>query len=58
MRLAVETLLEIVDSASNMELCVIRKDSISMVESDTIEELVAAIKKEKEEAEEAKKNKK
>ena len=57
-RVAVETLLEIVESASNMELCVIKQGSVSMVENDVLEALVAAIKKEKEDAEEAKKNKK
>lgn len=57
-RVAVETLLEIVESATNMELCVITKDKIATVEDDVVESLVTAIKKEKEEAEEAKKNKK
>ena len=57
-RLAVETLLEIVESADNMELCVIKRDKIATVESDVLSSLVTAIKKEKEEAEEAKKKKK
>jgi hypothetical protein len=57
-RLSVETLLEIVESATNMELCLIKDNKISMVENDVLEALVATIKKEKEVAEEAKKNKK
>jgi 20S proteasome alpha/beta subunit len=57
-RLACETLLEIVDSATNIELCVIKNDKMTMVESDVLEGLVDTIKKEKEAAEEAKKNKK
>ena len=57
-RLSVETLLEIVESSTNMELCVIKDGAIRMVENDIVEALVTTIKKEKEAAEEAKKNKK
>lgn len=57
-RLTVQTLLEVVESHENMQLCVIKNGKIAMVEDDILENLVAAIKKEKEEAEEAKKNKK
>ena len=56
-RLAVETLLEIVESASNIEICVVTANKIATMDQDALETLVAAIKKEKEEAEEAKKKK-
>lgn len=57
-RLTVETLMEVVEQHTNMQVCVIKNDKITMVEDDVLEALVAAIKKEKDDAEEAKKNKK
>ena len=54
-RLGVETLMEIVESAKNMEICVVQDGKIEMLADDKLEELCAEIKKEKDAAEEAKK---
>ena len=53
-RLGVSTLLEIVESASNMEICVVKDGSTRMLEEDDLKPIVAELKKVKEE-EEAKK---
>ena len=47
--------MEIVESAKNMEICVITDGKIEMLNDDKLEELCSEIKKEKEAAEEAKK---
>ena len=57
-RFAVESLLEVVESEKNMEICVVRaKDSESLTE-DRIASIVAVVKSEKEAIEAAKKAKK
>ena len=53
-RLGVATLLEIVESASNIEICVMKGSKITMLEEEDLTTIVAELKKEKEE-EEAKK---
>jgi 20S proteasome subunit alpha 4 len=54
-KLAVQTLLEIVESSENMELCLIKKDSIKTMEQDALDSLVTTLKKEKEAHEASKK---
>ena len=54
-RLAIETLLEVVESSKNISLCVIRTGNKSeMVDDSAIDAVVKQIEKEKEEAEQAK----
>ena len=57
-RLGVETLMEVVENSKNLEICIIKQNKIEMMDQDKLDALVEAIKKEKEAAEEAKKNKK
>ena len=55
-RLTIETLLEVVESEKNIELNVVRGNNVSeTIDTATIGKVVAAINKEKEEAEAAKK---
>ena len=55
-RMAIETLLEVVESEKSIELCIIRPDNLSrFVPTEDIQVVVAQINKEKEEAEAAKK---
>jgi len=55
-RLAIETLLEVVESEKSIELCIIRADNLSrFVPTEDIQVVVGQINKEKEEAEAAKK---
>ena len=56
-KLGIETLMEVVESAENIEICVIKDKKIEMVDDAALAAIVATIKKEKDEAEEAKKNK-
>ena len=57
-RLSIETLLEVVENSSNMELCIMRAgNKIEMLDQEKLDAIAAAITKEKEVAEEAKKNK-
>ena len=57
-KLTVASLMECVESAKNMELAVMNSDSkVRFVETETLEALIEQINKEKEEAEEAAKNK-
>jgi len=52
-RLAIETLLEVVESAKNIELCIVKAGNVSeMVPEARIETLVAEINAEREAAEE------
>ncbi len=58
-RLSIETLLEVVENSKNIEICIMEEGGkIDMLAEDKLEEICAAINKEKEAAEEAKKNKK
>ena len=55
-RMAIETLLEVVESEKSIELFIIRPDNLShFVPTEDIQVVVAQINKEKEEAEAAKK---
>ena len=51
MRCGVATLLEIVESASNIEICLIKGDKTEMIPEEQIEQLVKELKAEKEAAE-------
>lgn len=54
-RLAVETLMEVVESSKNIEICVVYPDNKSeMLEDSAVDEIVKQIEKEREEAEAAK----
>ena len=54
-RLGVETLLEVVESSKNIEICVMRSDNSSnMLSDEVIDGVVKQIEREKEEAEQAK----
>ena len=55
MRLGISTLLEIVESAGNIEICVIKDGKIEMVSDEQVEAIVKEIKAEKEAEEAAKK---
>lgn len=58
-RLSIETLLEVVESSGNIEICIMRAgNKIEMMDQDKLDEICKVIQKEKEDAEEAKKNKK
>jgi 20S proteasome subunit alpha 4 len=57
-RFAIETLMEVVESEKSMEICVVRASGSETLPDEEVGELVAAIKKEKDEAEAAKKAKK
>ena len=58
-RLGIETLLEVVESAGNLEICICHPDRrIEMLDDDKLQQICDEIHKEKKEAEEAKKNKK
>jgi 20S proteasome subunit alpha 4 len=57
-KLGIETLLEVVENAKNIEICIIHEKRIEMLDEDKLAEISAKIIKEKEAAEEAKKNKK
>tara|TARA_B110000238_G_scaffold168689_1_gene185287 strand:+ start:437 stop:601 length:165 start_codon:yes stop_codon:yes gene_type:complete len=50
--------MEVVENSKNLEICIIKQNKIEMMDQDKLDALVEAIKKEKEAAEEAKKNKK
>ena len=55
-RLAVETLLEVVESEKSIEICMLKAgNTVEMLPTDTIQTIVQEINKEKEEAEAAKK---
>jgi len=55
MRLAIETLLEVVESEKNIELCIVKAGNISeMVSEERIQAVVREIVAEKEAAEESK----
>ena len=57
-RLCIETLLEVVENSQNIEICIIRAaNKIEMMDQDKLDAICTVIQKEKEEAEEAKKNK-
>ena len=56
-RLGIETLMEVVESKENIEICVVKDGKIEMLAEDKLGDIVSAIKKEKDAAEEAKKNK-
>ena len=54
-RLAIETLLEVVESSKNISLCVMRSDNKSeFLDDSVVDGVVKQIEKEKEEAEQAK----
>ena len=56
--LAVETLLEVVESAKNMEICIVKAGNVTeMVEEDKIQAIVDDINQEKEAKEEERKGK-
>ena len=58
-RLSIETLLEVVENSQNIEICIMRAgNKIEMMDQDKLDAICTVIQKEKEEAEEAKKNKK
>ena len=51
-RLAVETLMEVVESSKNIEICIVHPNSKSeMLEESEVEKIVKEIEKEREEAE-------
>uniref|UniRef100_A0A7S3MYS7 Uncharacterized protein n=1 Tax=Strombidium inclinatum TaxID=197538 RepID=A0A7S3MYS7_9SPIT len=54
-RLGVQTLLEVVEDSENLEICVVKDNKTEIVDEEKLAEIVAQLKKEKEEAEEAKK---
>ena len=57
-RLACQTLLEVVENAANIEICIILAGcKISQLEEEKLEAICSELKKEKEEADAAKKNK-
>ena len=57
-RLSIETLLEVVENCQNLEICIIRAgNKVEMLDQDKLDAIGAVITKEKEAAEEAKKNK-
>ena len=57
-RLGIETLLEVVENAGNIEICICHPDRrIEMLAEDKLQQICDVILKEKKEAEEAKKNK-
>ena len=57
-RLSIETLLEVVESSGNIEICIMRAgNKVEMMDQEKLDGICAAITKEKEAAEEAKKNK-
>ena len=58
-RLSIETLLEVVENSQNIEICIMRAgNKVEMMDQDKLDEICKVILKEKEVAEEAKKNKK
>ena len=58
MLLAIETLLEVVESAKNMEICIVKAGNVTeMVEEDKIQAIVDDINQEKEAKEEERKGK-
>lgn len=58
MHLAIETLLEVVESSKNMEICVVKAGNVTEnVPEDAIQAIVDKINQEKEAKEEEKKNK-
>ena len=57
-KLGIETLMEVVENPANIEICIIKQNKIEMMEQDKLNELYEVIKKEKQETEDAKKNKK
>ena len=58
-RVGIETLLEVVENAKNIEICIVHPNNkIVMLDEDKLKEIADQINKEKEAAEEAKKNKK
>ena len=58
-KLGIETLLEVVESPDNMEICVMTSDGkVTNLEKDKLDVICESINKAKQEAEEAKKNKK
>lgn len=57
-RLGVETLLEVVESAGNIEICVVNADkTVTNLDEDALKALCDTVNQEKAAAEEAKKNK-
>ena len=57
-RLSIETLLEVVENSQNIEICIMRAgNKIEMMDQEKLDNICKTITKEKEEAEEAKKNK-
>ena len=56
-RVGIETLLEVVEDAENMEICIIKDNKSEMLDDESLGDIVKQIKKEKEELEEAKKKK-
>ena len=57
-RLACQTLLEVVENAQNIEICIILAgNKSSQLEEDKLEAICSVLKKEKDEAEASKKNK-
>ena len=56
-RLAIETLLECVEGADNIEICIIKKDKIEMMDEEKLASIYNTIRDEKEAAELAKKKK-
>ena len=57
-RLSIETLLEVVESSGNIEICIMRAgNKVEMMDQEKLDGICAAITKEKEASEEAKKNK-
>ena len=57
-RLGIETLLEVVENAGNIEICICHQNGkIEMLAEDELQRICDEIHKEKKEAEEAKKNK-
>ena len=57
-RLGIETLMEVVENPKNIEICIIKQNKIEMMDQDQLDAVFEVIKKDKQAAEEAKKNKK
>ena len=56
-RLAIETLLECVEGADNIEICIIRADKIEMMDEEKLSTIYTALRDEKEALELSKKKK-
>jgi len=50
--------MEVVENSKNIEICIIKEKKIEMMDQDKLDALFEVIKKDKQAAEEAKKNKK